>query len=718
MEEDERRRTEREQASIRKRIDSDRPKAVLRDMGWQRPEDLPRPPWWKRALNSKFGRMALVSLGFHLPLTPQGKALYDRVVGHAEEVRERWNRPNAVIHPQSKENQQQAMQWRQERAKRSVPGAETSYKQEMRQKMESGESVSFRRLYFDLERLNGIPQDEVRQAEERADARINEFAPLIADGLDDQDARMIVGRMYGAADNYDFGQASVSRYFNSGKRNCVSVAKGELIVVEGLIERMPPGMKERYQLGLNIIKQHQVGTLTIAEGGRPDRTFFLEPPMKELDGIREEAGSKTVDLTTLKQGLVADRPLTLEAKKGKPGEIQESPRIDVLTDQPVSDGIVISGDLKGSDFVRRYAEEHGIVPEDEGYQPTPGMMEVEIWREKEGDPGPVEAEKRRKHFSDFFKLPSFDALDYTNPSVDSIRGFDWGPAAPMMIQNILFPDVTHWDPKAIDAMLMLKTMELTIETDEQNRVPEKFIRALESRMRYRMKQMGDFGMLFDELRIRLRDPQAHIPLDQLGRLLTALETYQETAGYPKSIGLRYDRLSMEEAKMISLHRGIPIHLMNLPTPKSSEQKKELKSILAQLAAGRVIIYYRDEYQMTISGQELVIFFRPGQEAYPYAYPDFPNMPLIELRHFRDICEAELHGYQSKPMDDRFERLRREIAFVRRFISYSERNEDIGGGNMKYELIKQWRDYTRHGKMPELPVQRKIPKPHPNPSKGR
>ncbi len=386
-----------------------------------------------------------VSLGVHAAIgTVEEKPWQDITLT----VQRMWEKPGMVVRPQSDADRSRTNNAIEERRRRMNAPELARYKETIRTRMESGESFSYQDLFFELERLNGVKPEKIGDAKRIARQTIELYAKDLGSELREELIRRVVTDMYGAPENYDWGQASVSEYFVTKKRNCDSIAQAELIVFEGLVSRLPPEQQKTYQLGKEKIKQHDIATLNAGKD-----FFKLEPPVLKLFLDQNPPGSVVIPMEILKKALVADKPITVNATKPKNGEVKDSPDIDAVTNEPVSDGIAVEGKLRGSEYVMRQAELQGHSPE----PIDPDVMELTLIEKDSDDPGVEEAKRRASREKG--EYPSFDhpfiidARDYTNPSVESIRAMNWDPHKPLQISLVRFPSPAEWSREAIDAML-------------------------------------------------------------------------------------------------------------------------------------------------------------------------------------------------------------------------------------------------------------------------
>jgi prepilin-type processing-associated H-X9-DG protein len=360
--------------------------------------------WMKQ---STLFKMALVSAALHVPLSPTVHQCFSDLkewIFPAEGKKEK--DPRTVLRPQSYEEMLRIENETAKRKQRIKPGEVDEKKADLRERLARGETVSFKEMYLDMEQVNGEPAEAVATAKEKAEQRIEKYANEFGKEIDRNDLRTFVSDMYGADANYVWGQGSVTKFFNTGMRNCLSAAKGQLVVLEGVISRMPAEESSRYALGISKLHQHEVATLTVTEADGGLTTYFLEGNVMELRNTTEIAGTKTVSLDTIKQAMVSEKPIHLQAKEGQ--DVKTGPDIIASVNQPVDDGIRVDGELAGSEYVLQEAAKQGVRPEivqeiDPNRQ-VEMMVEPEYIEEKakeekwikEGKDPKVEREKEEK----------------------------------------------------------------------------------------------------------------------------------------------------------------------------------------------------------------------------------------------------------------------------------------------------------------------------------
>ncbi|MCI0479308.1 hypothetical protein L0Y59_02080 [Candidatus Uhrbacteria bacterium] len=423
-------------------------------------------------------RMAAISAALHTPLTPMYRDAYDAMFP---------DKPDTVLRPQSYDAMLATSARVAEREGHIVPERVNAYKEEIRDRFKRGEPVSFRELYLDMERLNGVDADKVARAKTAAAKRAEAFAARFGNDLDRAELVQFVGEMYGDPSNYDWGQASVTEYFETGKRNCVAIAKAELVVLEGIIDRLPPDARARYELGINKMKQHEVATLTDRQSGE---TFLLEGFVESLKGTKEVTGTKTIDIQTLKKGIVAEKPIEVAAKEG---EVEKSPDLFVLTNQPVYDGIEVTGPLSGSEYVVQEAKRQGFEPE-VATAPDNINDAIEIEVLKEGEEGKKVLDATIAELQEDFargnQLPRrpLNLSTLKNPTPEDIKAALPSDSLIPSIPYIEAGDLSDWPEQSVVELMDTKVPEVMVTSYVEKmgnvgirRIPDILIRSLQER---------------------------------------------------------------------------------------------------------------------------------------------------------------------------------------------------------------------------------------------
>jgi hypothetical protein len=321
-----------------------------------KPEEASSNPFRKLA-ESKMARAGAVALGIHAAaLSPQVLEGVKRTREAAAAFESEWFREHTVVHPQSKEWQQSLRLQIQSREARADKEALQKYEHDTSEKLKKGEEVSFKRLYFDLERLNGVPASEVEKAEKKAEALIDRFSEMAGEDLDEEEIRSISKEMAGPDSNFLSGQASVTEYFNTDRRNCDSFNMGQQIVFEGVVQHLAEKNRARFVVGERHEKHHVIATITERRASGKDRIFILESGGVRVASDEPEAGTAQVDAGFFKKTTVSDEIVSLNAA---PGQVRPSPDLDLVVNRPIPRGFVVLGELKSSNFEMEQARKEG-----------------------------------------------------------------------------------------------------------------------------------------------------------------------------------------------------------------------------------------------------------------------------------------------------------------------------------------------------------------------
>ena len=349
--------------------------------------------WTKQ---NKFATTLLVAGALHSPVIARSTAFTAQIKQVLDTVND-WEKPGGVIRPQSEIDRQKVVDKIHSRGERVDQENKNAYINELREKMESGEDVKLNESYLTLEKLNGVDPERVKIAEQKKQEMIESFASRMGEDLSEEFIRSVVNEMFGPNDNYVWGQASVTEYFITGKRNCVSITRAEQMVFEALIDRLPAEKRAKYELGTAFEKQHEIAILKVlTPDGSIDKTYFLQPPVDILSGKANRPGSPTISLKALQTAMVAKESVTISSN-AKPGEISPSPDLDIITDQPVPLNINIQGDLRSSNYNERIVEERGIGIRWKEPSTTDEIMDLEIINNND-------AEKAKQKINEAYKF--------------------------------------------------------------------------------------------------------------------------------------------------------------------------------------------------------------------------------------------------------------------------------------------------------------------------
>lgn len=400
-------------------------------------------PLYKKLGKSKIARAMVTAAALHAPLVPKiGEKFFDE--DRKERIMDGWSE-GMVIRPQGADEQEWVNEKVAEREARINPSKVQQIKSAYREKLEHGERVTFRDLYFDMEAMNGIEPEVIAEAKRKADSLILKYSQEANGELSDPLIRRMVTELYGPEKTYDWGTGSASEYFVKKSRNCNAIAKGELIVFEGVVLRLPEDVQRRYELGQRKVERHVIATLKTGE-----QMYLLEPPIKVERTDAPESGTADIGLDLLKRAITAEKPIRVQARGGE--DIFSGPWLDVVTDQPVDDGIVVDGKLRASDYVRRIVQERGIPAEE-------NVTEVEILPL---DP-PAEAVKEflkqredREEISNHMFTVSKKAFAFSEmppPSREIVKALNTRLAEPesriRFSTGVKLKDLTGWEPGAI-----------------------------------------------------------------------------------------------------------------------------------------------------------------------------------------------------------------------------------------------------------------------------
>ncbi len=512
-------------------------------------EDVGRKPSvFKRLKESRLAKAGLVAAALHTPAIPGvGRFVgVERIPASIQELNRRWNTPGMVLHPQSESERADVERRVARREERRDEKGLAAFHASAAERLDHGVPVTYRELYFEQERLNGVDQDEVAKAEKIADGLVSYYASQLEHGLDDELIRRMSRELYERA-TYDWGQGSVTKYFVDRKRNCVSYADAERIVLEGVIARLPETERERYSLGTRFESQHEIATLAASAhaDGASGRLYALEPPYDVESIGRPPAGTADVGEPLLKQAL-AGKTVKISAAEPQGGQVvQGGPRIDFNTDQPLEDGIIVEGRLRGAEENKTQAERQRILPVPEtevdvqvktGEEPTPEAIalrfdEADAAFVKTGVPAEV------------------NAADLVSPRPEVIASMRHQPHA----RRIMFGDISKWSKESISELVKLDVDEISAELDSSGRLPDHILAALQSRAVERIKT-GSTEKGWSILGIRqpsTAQEEVHLPPEQMRVILLMMRAnlVKGKSGY-EALRLDYSKLTDEEFKLL------------------------------------------------------------------------------------------------------------------------------------------------------------------------
>ncbi len=407
-----------------------------------------------------------------------------------------WERKHTVVEPQSKEERAAIVARRTAREARIDHEALRLYEADAAKKIAEGKSKSFKRMRFDLEKLHGMSPDEVNSAEQKAEAEIKKYSGEIGGDLDPEKAIHISNQMYGPKKAANWGQGSVTRYFNNHDRNCVAIARAQVIVFEGVLMNLPLEKRVRWQLATQFVKQHEIAVLEhLREDGTRDASYLLEGQWSRK-WTDDEPGTVTLPIEDAKRALVM--PIEVQAA-GKSEEVKDSPHYDVDTDEPGPYRITIVGKLRGSEFNAAQAKWEDVVPremtaaeraiQDAQEKKLAGkVVELEV-RTGASDIG-VEAAQQRvldapghtavDPWGNFplQNLKLIDARDLDAPSSDTVNALgEIDHKSTARLWRHYFGSMEHWQPDALSQALRNNVVGISVQTKADGRLSENFLHA-------------------------------------------------------------------------------------------------------------------------------------------------------------------------------------------------------------------------------------------------
>ncbi len=463
----------------------------------------PKQSLLKRLARHPLAKPLLVAGALHLPLNERvGNAIESAGHAIAESVKNTWEKEHMVLHPQSKEQQAQVSARVAERGKNVDAAAREAYKTEAAKRLEGGEPPSLKRMQFDLEKLGGIPAAEVESAEKRADEMIAKYSSEVGDDLTADEIKRISTEMYGPDSSYKWEQASTTRYFNGGDRNCVAISRAQGIVMEGVLAHLPPEKRVHWRPATQMVKQHEMAAVEhLDDNGNRDALYILEGGnTRKWAGTEAEPGTVTLPMTEVKKALVSSKPVEAKAA-GNPGEVKNSADIDVVTDEPAKLNVRVVGKLKGSEFVMQEAKREGLEPEKMTDEQIAAQIAVSREQEKklEGqvteieilvDVDPAGARLRLQSAPRLERVDpwtgarsknsvSVDARDLDAPSPETVAVFDEplpDSAEGRRAWRVNYGTMENWRPEAVSQALRNRNRSITVAMGQQGRLSEAFLR--------------------------------------------------------------------------------------------------------------------------------------------------------------------------------------------------------------------------------------------------
>ncbi len=318
-------------------------------------------------LQNKLIHAGIIASALHAPIERHVGTAMTRIAEAAHDV---WERAGMVITPQSPEKMKSVQDAISKREKTIDQKALAAYKEKTEKQIELGREPSLKELQLELERLNGVSEADVQQADKKYDELIARYILQVEGDIDKAKLDRLSREMYGGSHTYAWDQASAVRYANSGEYNCVAIATAENIVIEGILSQLPPNKRSHWRQGTQMVKQHVIATIEhLDDAGNSDMLYKLEDGVTEWKMVDEngkvktEPGTVNISQDIVKKAAVSSTPIEVQAA-GKKGEVKPSPDIHVITDEPagIFNNIHVNGDLKGSHFVEEQTKKEGIEP--------------------------------------------------------------------------------------------------------------------------------------------------------------------------------------------------------------------------------------------------------------------------------------------------------------------------------------------------------------------
>ena len=595
---------------------------------------------------SKLAKMLMVAAGLHVPMTPQGRTMIDRVVHGVESVNPNWFKEGMVIHPQSDEKKAEVRAQIRERELRVDKKAVAEYEKKTAEQLAHGEHISFKRMYFDLERLHGVPAEEVAEAERIADSLIEKYVNEIGGSLDQQKIKRIVEERFGSEKAYDWSQALVSTYFRTGKRNCDSIDRALQIVLEGVIERLPESERSRYELGETAQKQHVIATLTVRHGGAPT-TYLLEPGLRTLQGESPEPGTVRVNADFLKKSTVASEIVAVAAVAGKSGEVAPSPNIDVVTNQAIPRGYITTGELKGSSFNYEQAEKEGLEPEK--YVDTAvAPMQVEILDERNTSEQANALFDQRMTDAGTHVFPTkIETSELRNPSAEDVRKLGLRmqeEGVPYIrVEGFRITSLDGWSQDSVHELLRapIDSLEINAATVQ----PVTLERVLDSTISSKDVLAHDVVLAGTELETRHGISFQHFGIEDFYKILSKFDKKDRTiiVKYPTLDLWEWEAIKGLEAQIIDLSYVKRFHIGVIGDNKNGDISVDVTKIYADdeqnADVGKVLL------GLQVSGKRICIdgTFFMNQVLRDDKVFDYRNI----VPSFEDIERGQLAWFRSE-----------------------------------------------------------------------
>lgn len=523
-----------------------------------------------RLRKSKIAQAGLVVVGLHG--VPIAQDYLKEKTAYAAEQNKRWTDPDAVLRPQSDAVRKVVEKNVEERVKRKDEDGLKAYKQEMADRLDRGEDVSFEEAYFKQAELNGVTHEDVEKAKKVVAGMVQHFSSKLEGGLTDGEIKEISHSMFATAE-YEWGQGNVVDYFLYHKRNCVAIDQAQEIVFEKLIQRLPEDQRGRYQLGKRYENQHVIAMMGVAQSSDlpPHHYVALQSPYGvELSG-RAPAGTATVSVKQVKSALAGKKVVvkSVEPKKGEP-EVHSGPYIDAVVNQPVDDGIVVEGKLRSAVANERQAHQEGVLPMtgSEYNKKYSNVMEIELRIEDPNDQSHEEA-KRRLDNARMMSVNAYpitvDYRSFKKPASSDVFNGRESLAIPLAKDaRFVFGDLKEWDANTVDILTAFNAEELSIALDADGKLNEDFARSIERRTKAEVNQQAVDMMEWRVVELRQSSEAKSKGLDMvsLKNLLFSLKEYQKTSQFVLRHDLKLDveEITDETLSLIQKYPPTGLHL--------------------------------------------------------------------------------------------------------------------------------------------------------------
>lgn len=518
-----------------------------------------------RLRKSKIAQAGLVAVGLHgVPIAQD--YLKEKTAYAAEQVK-RWTDPDAVLRPQSDTVRKVVEKRVEERVKRKDEDGLKAYKQEMADRLDRGDDVSFEEAYFKQAELNGVTHEDVEKAKKVVAGMVQHFSSKLEGGLSDEEIKEISRSMFATAE-YEWGQGNVVDYFLYHKRNCVALDQAQEIVFEKLIQRLPEDQRGRYQLGKRYENQHVIAMMGVSQSSDlpPHHYITLQSPYGVERSGFAPAGTATVSAKQVKTALAGKRVVvkSVEPKKGEP-EVHSGPYIDAVVNQPVDDGIVVEGKLRSAVANERQAHQEGVLPMtgSEYNKKYSNVMEIELRIEDSNDQSHEEAVRRLEN-ARMLNVNTYPVTvnykSFKKPVNSDVFNKSSSLAVPLSKDaRFEFGDLKEWDADKVDILTAFNAEELSIVLDSDGKLNKNFINSIVRRTQAEANQEAVDIMEWKVLELRQSDETGGakaIDTLSLKELLVALQQYEKTTRF----SFRHDlKMDVEEItdEVLSLLQAYP-----------------------------------------------------------------------------------------------------------------------------------------------------------------